>query len=774
MFAGGLHRGGACARGGVSIDAQLLPCLSAAVTAVEGKSSTTSSGVFSRQSLRVGSQWAAHPLKVGGMCASTSEKGLWTRGPSGRVLRATVRHLGSGSVTWYLYRRVRLLGRMLAFRFGLLGWRCLRSVQRGVGASHGSGTTLEIQGHGCLIEQSRSHAPFPVWARRVVTLMARGTLLGVGAPTFLEGGTASGGEGDMQSMPSRPVEHTSEVVLGSVVLDACDVDSGDGSLGGVVGEDESDDLIGPLLTSRPMVLEGAGCWVLGSSSLLSTTSTPQVLVVGGGDTLLPCQTCDGDLQDASAPPPPRSAASMSPPRRRPRRSGSMASHVRFLQHLFRRCRAQRPGSWGTRGGLRGIVLYRPVTVFRCRGGRCLAGEDAFAEMQRRKVDCLEYYNIYVDILARLSNRTPRSYHPFAAAGADAEGVRRSRGSPFGSDILDQPHFRAWFGERAFQVSDASVRSALKKIAREWDPDVIMASPPCQPYSTADMQGATKAVAMIPLIRDHLSSLGALYAIENVKGASREMGSSAVLFYGAYFGEHVDRPRFFEANFPLVIDEYLRVPGLALRRGMCLGGRRKWRRLDPFGRPEPVDCCEGNIYPIQGAAPNGFTHEEGARAMGLDPRHMPFERLSQGIPPSYAQLVFAQACMERCRSEFGVPVHTFDQMLASPARVRRSLAFWLRGAGGLSPGMGVELSGPVVGSREPPSSSLATVPLSDRAVAASVRADYPESRAEALRRSAPGSSVVAELSLVSETEFREVFYSRHGAFDRQWVEGGGAR
>ena len=56
----------------------------------------------------------------------------------------------------------------------------------------------------------------------------------------------------------------------------------------------------------------------------------------------------------------------------------------------------------------------------------------------------------------------------------------------------------------------------------------------------------------------------------------------------------------------------------------------------------------------------------------------------------------------------------------------------------------------------------------------MRADYPESGAEALRRSAPGSSVVAELSLVSETEFREVFYSRHGAFDRQWVEGGGAR
>ena len=94
MFAGVLHRGGACARGGSSIDAQLLPCLSAAVTAVEGKSSTTSSGVSSRQSLGVGSQWAAHPLRGGGMCASTAERGLRTRGPSGRVLRATVRQLG--------------------------------------------------------------------------------------------------------------------------------------------------------------------------------------------------------------------------------------------------------------------------------------------------------------------------------------------------------------------------------------------------------------------------------------------------------------------------------------------------------------------------------------------------------------------------------------------------------------------------------------------------------------------------------------------------------
>ena len=57
------------------------------------------------------------------------------------------------------------------------------------------------------------------------------------------------------------------------------------------------------------------------------------------------------------------------------------------------------------------------------------------------------------------------------------------------------------------------------------------------------------------------------------------------------------------------------------------------------------------------------------------------------------------------------------------------------------------------------------------------ADYPESGAEVLRR--PGSAGAAvrgtsESSLVAETEFREVFYSRHGAFGQQWVEGDGAR
>ena len=47
----------------------------------------------------------------------------------------------------------------------------------------------------------------------------------------------------------------------------------------------------------------------------------------------------------------------------------------------------------------------------------------------------------------------------------------------------------------------------------------------------------------------------------------------------------------------------------------------------------------------------------------------------------------------------------------------------------------------------------------------------------LRRSGSASDVgvgSVEVALVAETEFREVFYSQHGAFGQQWVEGEGAR
>ena len=85
--------------------------------------------------------------------------------------------------------------------------------------------------------------------------------------------------------------------------------------------------------------------------------------------------------------------------------------------------------------------HRPVTIFRCRDGMCLAGPERFTEMRGRSAAMIEWYSLYVEIYRVMTGRPPRFYHPFAAAGADAEGVARLGGQQRGSDLCDQPAFR---------------------------------------------------------------------------------------------------------------------------------------------------------------------------------------------------------------------------------------------------------------------------------------------------------------------------------------------
>ena len=158
--------------------------------------------------------------------------------------------------------------------------------------------------------------------------------------------------------------------------------------------------------------------------------------------------------------------------------------------------------------------------------------------------------------------------------------------------------------------------------------------------------------------------------------------------GAFFGLHVDRPRLFESNFPIHVDQALSRGGNRLRRGTCLGHRRRWRRLDPFGRPEMADCCQGNLWAVQGDKPYRCAPCECADAMGLDRDHMSFEGMTQAIPPVYAELIFAQACMRDLERE-GVPAITYDEMEANPSESVRRLIHWQRGAGGANPDQGVE-------------------------------------------------------------------------------------
>eukprot|EP00966_Prymnesium_polylepis_P112852 2610329-Prymnesium_polylepis.1 len=67
-----------------------------------------------------------------------------------------------------------------------------------------------------------------------------------------------------------------------------------------------------------------------------------------------------------------------------------------------------------------------------------------------------------------------------------------------------------------------------------------------------------------------------------------MQSHAVLLYGSYSGLHVDKPRFFEANFPIIVDAYW-----SSQDGACA----RWRASERGG---------GGIASIHSADPSSRT------------------------------------------------------------------------------------------------------------------------------------------------------------------------
>lgn len=88
------------------------------------------------------------------------------------------------------------------------------------------------------------------------------------------------------------------------------------------------------------------------------------------------------------------------PRRRHRAGGPVEAHARFLQWWFRASVRQRPGGW-RRGGLHGLVVYRPATYFECHSGQSLAPESLFAAQRAKARAACAWYQNYVALLRRL-------------------------------------------------------------------------------------------------------------------------------------------------------------------------------------------------------------------------------------------------------------------------------------------------------------------------------------------------------------------------------------
>jgi hypothetical protein len=323
-------------------------------------------------------------------------------------------------------------------------------------------------------------------------------------------------------------------------------------------------------------------------------------------------------------------------RRRERRRalGDISAHARYLQYVFRRTCQTRPGCW-SRGGMRQIVWYRPVATYGCRGGLLLASDSEFSSQRARAQKAQRWYQNYRLLLQRLSSgRTPTALVTFCSQGGTSAGVLRAGGAAHGQDLRPQPRYESKFGASKFSLGDSSDAMQVRVLRQKTGAFVTLASPPCKAYSTALFRGVPSEEPLISATRDALRSAGGLYAIENVVGAKGSLEEDASLLRGCYFGERVDRPRLFESNFKLHVDEYLRKSGNSLRERTCLGLRRRWRRLDPFGRPVMHDCCGGNIWAVQGDKPLRCSVAECERAMGVDSDHMDYVGLAQAIPPAY--------------------------------------------------------------------------------------------------------------------------------------------
>ena len=378
-------------------------------------------------------------------------------------------------------------------------------------------------------------------------------------------------------------------------------------------------------------------------------------------------------------------------RRHKAASGMIAAHARFLQHAFRRSRLVRADCW-SRGGMRRLCWWRPVTVFACKGGRMLHGEEAFRQQRKRASEVLRWYSKYTALLRRVeSGRTPVALVTFCKQGGVVEGIRRANGAAHGQDLHTQPRYVARYGSETFTQGDSTSPHEMRAIRQKVRSFFTMASPPCKAYSTSLQRGKPSEDPMIEETRSALEEIGGLYTIENVVGAKPSMSQGSVTLRGSMFGEHVDRPRLFESNWALHVDRALSEGGSELRRGCCLGYRRRWRRIDPFGRPEMRDCClTPNLWSVQGDKPLRCSVCECADSMSIDHDHMDYDGLSQAIPPSYAQLIFGQACMRQLEAKYGVKAITFDEMLERPAESVRYLDHWRRGAGGEDAQQGVEL------------------------------------------------------------------------------------